>query len=182
MKLTVLGCAGTYPGPDRACAAYLIGHAGYRLLLDCGNGSLSNLQQTCDVADVDAVLLSHLHPDHFADLYGLYYARRFHPAGVRPVDVYAPAGAAAVIAQLLGDDPAFAQVCRFQEAAAGERLALGPLQVSLHAADHPVECLASRVEADGHVLAYSGDTGPTPRLDAAARDADLFVCDATWLE
>ena len=182
MRLYVCGSAGTYAGPRRACAGYLVEHDGYRLLLDCGNGVLTNLQLACDVSDVDAVLVSHLHPDHFADLYGLCYALRFHPSGERSVPVYAPAGAERQLGQLVDDPAAFARTLRFATVAAGDRLALGPLDVSLHPADHLVECVASRVEAGGAVVAYSGDSGPTPTLDAAAADADVFVCDATWLE
>ncbi|HVL97746.1 MAG TPA: MBL fold metallo-hydrolase [Egibacteraceae bacterium] len=182
LTLTVLGSSGTHPGPARACASYLVEHEGYRLLLDCGNGSLANLQQRFDVADIDALLVSHLHPDHFVDLYGLYYARRFHRDGPLPLPVYAPVGAAGFIGRLLGSDEEFRGVCRFTESAAGETLDLGPLTVRLHAADHPVETLAPRVEAGGRVLAYSGDSGPTPALVDCARDADLFLCDATWLD
>ncbi|MBA2529218.1 MAG: MBL fold metallo-hydrolase, partial [Euzebyales bacterium] len=154
MRLTVLGCAGTYPGRQRMCSSYLVEHAGYRLLLDCGNGSLANLQRCCDVGDIDAVLISHVHPDHFVDLYGLYYALRFHPDGPRSVPVYAPAGAREYVAQLLDDAAQFASVCRFEVVAAGQELVLGPLAVSLFAAEHPVETLASRVTAGGTVLAY----------------------------
>ncbi|CAN5149745.1 MBL fold metallo-hydrolase [soil metagenome] len=180
--LTVLGSAGTHPGPGRACSSYLVEADGYRLLLDCGNGSLANLQRVADVADVDALLLSHLHPDHFADMYGLYYARRFHPSGQAPVDVYAPAGAEAFVGQLLPTESreSFARLCRFHTAAAGATLHLGPLEVTLFTARHPVEALASRVRHGDDVLAYSGDSADTPELVDCARDAGLFVCDATW--
>lgn len=180
--LTVLGSSGTYPGPAQACSSFLVEHDGYRLLLDCGNGSLTNLQQRIGIADVDAVLLSHLHHDHFADLYGLYYARRFQPGGPLPLPVYAPAGAQAFMGQLLGSDEHFPRVCRFTTAAAGDTLTLGPLTVRLFAARHPVEALATRVEAGGRVLAYSGDSAPAATLVDCAQDADLFVCEATWLE
>ncbi|MBW3602136.1 MAG: MBL fold metallo-hydrolase [Actinobacteria bacterium] len=181
--LTILGSAGTHPGPGRACSSYLVEADDYRLLLDCGNGSLANLQRVADVADVDALLLSHLHPDHFADVYGLYYARRFHPSGQSPVDVYAPPGAEAFLGQLLPADSreSFARLCRFHTAAPGATLELGPLEVTLFAARHPVEALASRVRQGDDVLAYSGDSADTPELVDCARDADVFLCDATWL-
>ncbi|MDP9405211.1 MAG: MBL fold metallo-hydrolase, partial [Actinomycetota bacterium] len=182
LALTVLGCSGTHPGPQRNCSSYLVEHDGYRLLVDCGNGSLGNLTRRCDVADVDALVVSHLHPDHFADLYGLYYALRFHANGPRPLPVYAPAGAPEFIGRLLDDVDTFTATCRFTAARAGDVLELGPLSVTLFAAAHPVETLALRVEAAGAVLAYSADSAPTPALSDAARDADLFVCDATWLE
>lgn len=182
MKLHVFGSSGTRPGPARACASYLVEHDGYRLLLDCGNGSLANLQQRFDVADVDAVLLSHLHPDHFVDLYGMYYALRFHPAGPRSLRVHAPAGGGDFLAQLLHSDEQFLQVLRFSAHAAGDTLDLGPLRVRLFAATHPIEALAARVESDGTALCYTGDTAASPAIVDAARDVDLLLSDATWLD
>ena len=182
MQLIVLGSAGTHAAPDRMCSSYMVESAGYRLLLDCGNGSLTNLQRRCDVADIDAIIISHLHPDHFADLYGLYYALRFHPQGSKSVPIFAPAGAWEFASQLLDSADIFAQTCRFETAKAGDRLDLGPFDVTLFAANHPVETLASRVETGGKVLAYTGDSASTDQLQHAARDADLFLCDSTWLE
>lgn len=164
------------------CSSYLVEVDGYRLLLDCGNGSLSNLQRRTDVSAVDAIIISHLHPDHFADLYGLYYALRFHPDGPRSVPVYAPKGAWEFASQLLDSADTFAETCRFEVATAGDVLQLGPLHVTLFAANHPVETLASRVEGGGRVLAYTGDSAPSENLHHAARDADLLLADATWLE
>ncbi|MEX0657646.1 MAG: MBL fold metallo-hydrolase [Egibacteraceae bacterium] len=182
LTLTVFGCSGTHIGPTRSCSSYLVQYEDYRLLLDCGNGSLANLQRRIDIDDIDAVLLSHMHADHFADLFSLYYARRLRPDGPLPLDVYGPAGAQAFIAQLLPDDDIFPTVCHFHVAAAGDTLQLGPLSIQLFASNHPIETLASRIEVDGKVLAYSGDSAPTPAMVDCARDADLFVCDATWLE
>ena len=183
-RLVVLGSAGTYASSERACSSYLIEADGYRLLLDCGNGSLSRLQHRCDVADLDAVLITHLHPDHFADLYGLYYALRFHPDGVRSVPVYAPADAQRFIAQLLPPESAelLSASLRFQTAKAGDTLELGPLRVRLFAAAHPIETLAPRIEHTGGIIAYSADSGPSPQIVACASRADLFLCDSTWLE
>ena len=182
MRLTVLGSAGTHVSPVRMCSSYLLEAEDYRLLMDCGNGSLSRLQQRCDVADVDALLISHLHADHFVDVYSLYYALRFHPDGERSLSVYAPRGAQEHIAQLLYDDRAMPEVLSFHAAGAGDVLELGPLRVELFAAAHPVETLAPRVSCRGRVLAYSGDSGPSDQIVACARDADLLLCDSSWLE
>lgn len=182
LQLTVLGCSGTHTGPERMCSSYLLRSDDYRLLLDCGNGSLSNLQRRCDVSDIDAVIISHLHPDHFADLYGLYYALRFHDDGPLSVPVYAPQGSFQFAAQLLDSVDIFAQTCRFSVAKAGDVLQLGPMAVALHAANHPLETLASRVEVDGRVVTYTADSAPAASLVHAARDADLLVADSTWLE
>lgn len=183
-RLTVLGCSGTHCGRGQVCSSYLVDHDGYRVALDLGNGSLSNLQLRTNVADLDAVVLSHLHPDHFVDVFGLYYALRFHPAGEQSVELHAPAGARELILQLLPPDSAetFDRVFRYRPAAAGDTLELGPFTATLFAANHPVETNAIRLAADGKVLAYSGDSGRTPELVACARDADLFVADSSWLE
>jgi ribonuclease BN (tRNA processing enzyme) len=181
VRLTVLGSSGTHPGRDRVCSSYLVEHDGYRLLLDCGNGSLSNLQKVVDVAELDHVLVSHLHPDHFADLYGLYYALRLHPSGALRVPLLAPAGAEAFISRLLpGTD--LAAHLPAMVGSAGQRMELGPFTVELFAAAHPVETLAPRITADGAVLAYSGDSGPTGELVDCAREANAFLCDSSWLE
>jgi ribonuclease BN (tRNA processing enzyme) len=155
-----------------------------RLLLDCGNGSLPNLQQRCDVADLDAVLLSHLHPDHIADIWGLYYARRFHPRGQHSIEVRGPAGTRELLVGVLGEDsgPAFDAVCHVGVAAAGDTFDVGALHVRLFAANHPVETLASRIEVGGRVIAFTADSGPSAELVACARAADLLIADATWLE
>lgn len=183
LALHVCGSAGTHPGPGRACSGYLVDNGETRLLLDCGNGSLANAQRACDLADLDAVLISHLHPDHCVDLFGLYYALRFHPGGQQQVPVYAPAGAEAFLRQMLGEDGArhFGDVCVFHTVAAGDTFQVGGLTVRLTAANHPVETLAARVEADGRAIAYSADTHLAPGVVDAGRDADLFACDATWL-
>lgn len=182
LRFTVIGSAGTHPSRDRVCSSYLVVAEGYRLLLDLGHGALHNLLKVLDPTELDAVLISHLHVDHFADLYGLNYALRFHPSGAARVAVYAPAGARDHIGQLLPDESLERLALDFHEAAAGDALRLGPFEVALHAANHPVETLAARISVDGTVVAYSGDTAPAAGVVDAARGADLFVCDSTWRE
>jgi ribonuclease BN (tRNA processing enzyme) len=183
VKVTVLGSAGSHPGNGRACASYLVSAGDHHLLLDCGNGSVANLLDAVDPAALDAVIISHLHPDHFVDLYGLHYALRFHPTGAKKVDVYAPAGARELMTSLLIGDSAdsFVSHLPVHVAAAGERHELGPFDVELFAAYHPIETLASRIVVDGRIIAYSADSGFTPDLVTCALDADLFICDSTWV-
>lgn len=183
VTVTVLGSAGSHPGNGRACSSYLISGGGGHLLLDCGNGSMANLMDAIDPADLDAIIISHLHPDHFVDLYGLHYALKFHMNRAKKVDVYAPARAREVLrAPLLGDAAdSFVSHLPIHAAEAGEHLALGPFDVDLFAANHSIETLASRVTVEDRVIAYSGDSAETPALVECARDADLFICDSTWL-
>ena len=94
MRLTVLGCAGSFPGPESACSAYLVEAEGFRLLMDFGSGSLSALQRYAGLHAVDAILLTHLHCDHMLDACRYVVVRRYAPDGpYPPLPVYAPAGA-----------------------------------------------------------------------------------------
>jgi ribonuclease BN (tRNA processing enzyme) len=183
VKVTVLGSAGSHPGNGRACSSYLVSAGDHHLLLDCGNGSVANLLDAVYPAALDAVMISHLHPDHFVDLYGLHYALKFHPAGAQIIDVYAPAGAEDVFTRLLLGDSAdsFRHHLPVHVAAAGEQRDIGPFHVELFAANHPVETLASRVTVDGRVVAFSGDSAQSEQIVACAERADLFICDSTWV-
>ena len=104
MKLTVLGCAGSFPGPDSACSAYLVEADGFRLLLDFGTGSLSALQRYASLTAVDAIMLTHLHADHMFDACSYVVVRRYAPDGPYPaIPIYAPAGAAARVGAAYGE-------------------------------------------------------------------------------
>ena len=182
MRLTVLGCSGTYPGPDSPCSGYLVEHDGFRLVLDLGTGALGPLQRSIGLLDIDAVYVSHLHADHCLDLVGLSYARRYHPDGeTRPLPVYGPAGLADRICAAFEAPPPdrLAPVYDFREVPVGTR-SIGPFHVTTARMNHPVECHGLRVEADGRSLVYSGDTGATPRLVALAEGADVLLCEASW--
>src|SRR5690348_7365030 len=105
MRLTVLGCAGSFPGPESACSAYLLEAQGFRLLLDFGSGSLSALQRYAGLDAVDAILLTHLHCHHMSDACDYVVVRRYDPQGPLPkLPVYAPLGAAERIAAAYSTD------------------------------------------------------------------------------
>ena len=93
MRLTIVGCSGSYPGPDSPASCYLLEHDGHRILLDMGNGSVGALHRYGDPYDLDAILISHLHVDHCIDLTSYYVMRTWHPDGAHPcLPVYGPAG------------------------------------------------------------------------------------------
>src|ERR1700689_433235 len=93
MLLTVVGCSGSFPGPESAASCYLLEADGFRLVIDMGNGSLGALQRYAPLFGVDAIALSHLHADHCVDLYSYSVARTYAPAGPQPpIPVYGPAG------------------------------------------------------------------------------------------
>src|SRR5580658_893730 len=96
MRVTVIGCAGSFPGPDSPASCYLLEAEGFRLVIDMGNGALGVLQRYAELFGIDAICLSHLHADHCVDLGAYWVARRYTEAGPRPaIPVYGPRGTAA---------------------------------------------------------------------------------------
>lgn len=184
MRLTVIGCSGSLPGPESPASCYLLEAAGFRLLLDLGSGALGPLQRVIGLHEIDAVLLSHLHPDHCLDLCGLYVARRYGPvSGGGPVPVHGPRGTAERLSAAYGlpEGRDLGGQLAVHEVAAGE-WGLGPFRVTARRVDHPVEAYAYRLEHDGQVLAYSGDCAPCAGLDEVAAGADLALVEAAFVE
>jgi ribonuclease BN (tRNA processing enzyme) len=184
VRLTVLGCAGSFPGPDSACSAYLIEADGFALMLDFGPGSLSALQRYSDLRSVDAILLSHLHCDHMLDACSYVVVRRYSPDGPYPrLPVYAPAGAAQRMAAAYWspDEGPLDDVYEFRTLTAGT-FDLGPFTVTTERVNHPVETYGVRLEHDGRVLTYSADSGVCDALGRLAGGADLFLCEASYLD
>ena len=186
MRLTVVGCSGSFPGPDSPASCYLVEAEGFRMVLDLGNGSLGPLQRVADLDALDAVLLSHLHPDHCLDLCGYHVARTYAPDGPRErrVPVYAPANAPGRLAAAYGAtspqplDRSFA----FTSWRVGEAYELGPFTVTVERVHHSTEAYGMRIEHAGRVLAYSGDTDACPELVHLARNADVLLCEASYEE
>ena len=183
MRLTVLGCAGSFPGPESACSAYLVEAEGFRLLIDFGSGSLSALQRYSDMNGIDAIILTHLHCDHMSDACLYIVVRRYDPAGPQPpIPVYAPLGAAERIsAAYSADNETLDDVYTFYGLQPGT-FPIGPFTVTVDRVNHPVETYGVRVEQGGKILAYSADTAPCEALLRLAAGADLFLCEASYLD
>jgi len=182
MRLTVVGCAGSFPGPDSPASCYLLEHDGRRVLLDLGNGALGPLQRYADLYDIDAVVLSHLHADHCLDLTSYYVARKYRPGGPAPsIPVLGPTGTADRMARAydLPDTPGMAGEFDFRDHVADTEI--GPFRIRTSGANHPVEAYAIRVDAGGGSLVFSGDTGPTDDLVEISRGADLALYEASFL-
>src|SRR4051794_14491007 len=186
MRVTVVGCSGSYPGPESPASCYLVeaddadGRT-WRVLLDLGSGALGALHRYVDPLAVDAVLLSHLHADHCLDLAGYYVLRKYHPTGPQPrIPVWGPVGTADRMARAydLPADPGMHHEFDFREW--DGRVDLGPFTVEPVEVNHPVPAFGLRVSADGTTLAYTGDTGPCAALDDVARDADLLLAEASF--
>lgn len=184
MRVTVIGCAGSFPGPQSPASCYLIEHDGFRLVLDLGNGALGVLQRYVDLDAIDAIMLSHLHADHCLDMCGLYVAQRYHPAGARPrIPVWGPRGTASRLARAydLPESPGMTSEFDFHDLVAGDH-AIGPFTVNAARVNHPVEAYGLRVSAGGHAIAYSGDTGESAALVDLARGVDVAVFEASCLQ
>lgn len=189
MRLTIVGCAGSYAGPDSPASSYLLEaeHDGgtYRLVMDLGSGALGALQRHVDPREVDAVVLSHLHPDHCIDLCGFFVFSKYHPTGaLRPIPVWGPDETAAYMARAHGPDSSTGMGDQFDFRAwrTGEPVVLGPFTVTPVLVDHPVQAYALKVQAGDATLVYSGDTGPTEALAALADGADVLLCEASFVE
>jgi ribonuclease BN (tRNA processing enzyme) len=182
VRLTVIGCSGSFPGPDSPASCYLVEAEGFRLLLDLGNGALGALQRYCGLYDVDAICLSHLHADHCLDLCSYTVARLYAPDGARPpIPVYGPPGTADRMTRAYSAEPGTEVRAAFDfvTLAPGSR-GIGPFRVTADHMNHPVETFGFRLEHGGRRLAYSADTGESAALQALARDADLLLCEASF--
>ena len=178
----MLGGCGAWPAAGQACSGYLLEHDGFRLLIDPGYAVLPRLLRLVDATDVDAVLVSHRHPDHCADLNPLLRARALRDDGPpAPLPVFALPGALDAVLALdrpgLLDDAI--EVHAFE---AGESFAVGPLAVHSRALPHSVPNAGVRVTSGGRSLVYTGDAAPDPVLVELARDADVLLAEASFVD
>jgi ribonuclease BN (tRNA processing enzyme) len=174
LAITVLGCDGSYPGPGGAASGYLLTCEGCSVWLDAGSGTLANLQRHVRLEDLDGVVLSHAHLDHWTDLEHLAIACRY-VIGRRGVPVYAPAG----LRELARPDDD--GTLDWHLIGAQLPVNIGPFHLAFSPTDHPVPTLAMRIEAGGRVVGYSADTGPGWELSELGADLDLALCEATFL-
>lgn len=178
MRLTVLGACGAFPAVGDACSGYLVEADGFRLLMDVGYATMPRLLSSLPASSVDAVVISHGHPDHCADLNPLLRARALRDDPAPSLPVYAPPRALDAVLAL--DRPGMlASAISLSTFAPGEGFELGPFAVSTFDLPHFTPNAGIRLAAGGRSLAYTGDTGPSPSVVALARDADVFLAEAT---
>jgi ribonuclease BN (tRNA processing enzyme) len=179
MRLTVLGACGAWPAAGQACSGYLVEHDGYRLLLDLGYATVPRLLRRITADQADAVFISHGHPDHCADLNPLLRARALRDDPAPPLPMYALPGALDAVLAL--DRPGMLDAAYdLRDITPGARLDIGPFRVETRLLPHSVPNTGVRLEVGDRVLAYTGDTGPSPEVVALARDADLLLAEATY--
>ncbi|GAA3428698.1 MBL fold metallo-hydrolase [Streptosporangium sandarakinum] len=182
MKVTIVGCSGSFPGPDSPSSCYLLEAEGFRMLLDFGNGSLGALQRHIGLYDVDAICLSHLHADHCLDMCSYHVVRTYSPKGPHPrVPVHAPADAPLRLARAydMPAEPGMETSFDFAPLTPGT-FEVGPFRVTAAPMNHPVETYGFRVSYGGRSVAYSADTGETDELVRLAAGADLLLCEASF--
>lgn len=178
-RLTVLGSSGTYAGVDNACSGYLVRAGGVTVMVDAGPGTLSNLQRHAAVTDLDAIVVTHAHPDHWGELPVMRNALRYvHGRSEVPLHTTAE------VLELLDLVTRGRLVPTFRPhvIADGSEFTIGPARFRCSRTDHPPETLAVRIDCDGASMAYSADTGPGWSASELGRDVDLLVCEATLLD
>lgn len=194
VRLTILGCSGSIPGPNANASGYLIEADGFVLGLELGNGTMSELQAVRSPFDLDALVLSHLHPDHCADFSALTVVRRYHPerpdaALGRParLPVYGPDDLEQRLVNLYAPNEAeraetdLTDVYQFLPLP-DKVETIGPFEVMALPVYHPTPAYGLRISHGGRTLAYTGDTGVCPALDELAADADVLLSEASWTD
>jgi len=195
MMLTIVGCSGSASGPNSAAASYLV-QAPYEsrtfsLVLDLGPGAFGALYRYLSPREVDAIALSHLHPDHCLDLCALYVAANYSTRERWPRRaVYGPLGTAARMTRAYGGtgsqaaDESAGIATYFDYVDWRPEQHIGPFDVRTARVAHPVETYAVRIEerATGGSLVYSGDTGPCPALVELATGADCLLVESAFMD
>ena len=179
MELTVLGCSGSFGAPGGgACSGYLLREGATSVWVDCGNGTFGHLQEHIAVEDLTAVVLTHGHPDHCVDIYGLHVLLRYG-LGRENLPVFAPEGLEKFLLSLVSD---WGNAFDWRAVGEGDRAKVGDIALKFSRTDHPPPTYAVEATApDGHRLIYTADTGPDWSVDAFAPGAELVLSEATYL-
>jgi ribonuclease BN (tRNA processing enzyme) len=183
VELTVLGAAGTWPPPGGETCGYLLRHDDTAIWLDAGTGTFARLQEHVGVDDVDAIVISHGHPDHFVDVIPCFYARHYGHLGKPGLPFYSPDGFMNLAGLLVSENgrDVMREAYAFSEVGPGDTFSIGPFAFTTFEMTHiGVPSMGYRIEAGGVVLAYTGDTGPCDPVIDMARGADLLLAEATY--
>ncbi|MFP7696600.1 MBL fold metallo-hydrolase [Trueperella sp. LYQ143] len=201
MKLTIIGCSGSMSGKNSPASSYLVqaqgrddagGERTWSLIMDFGPGAMGHLLRYVDPARIDAMMLSHLHADHCADIVGMQVYRRWYPEGaLPPIAVFSP-GDGLARTRGIADDPAtedYAGEFQFQQVCHGDTVRIGPFHVEFFDSWHSVPTLAMRITGPSEddpsrdvVLTFTGDTDLCQTVVDAARGADLLLSEAAFEE
>ncbi len=186
MKLTVVGCSPAWPNPGGAQSGYLVEESG-RALLDCGPGVLPRLREQEGWPQVNAIVITHFHLDHWGDLVPWTFGAMFGPGRDSPKpELWLPPGGMSelgLFGEKFGVPGMFSEAFASREYADGESFETCGLTITpVRVPHYQLQTFAMRVSDGSATLAYSGDSAPSPQLAEVARDADLFLCEATLKE
>ncbi len=181
MRLDVLGSAGTYPTADRPASGYVVSAGTTHVLCDAGFGTFAELTRRMDPDQLDAVVLSHRHPDHCVDFLALHHALSYGPYQRRGLLVFCAPGVEDRLADFLGagEGHVFFDVFDFHEVGETNHVTVGSIDLRFAVTSHRVPTIATRFEAAGRSLAYSADTGPGGGYPELCEDADVMLCEAS---
>lgn len=178
LSVTILGCSGTWSGPDQACSGYLLRSPTTTIWMDCGPGTLAGLQRHVPLEELDGIVVSHSHPDHWVELPVTANALRY---GLGLADLGLPLLCTAATADL------FRAVCGYDArptfettvVADGATATIGDIDLTFSGTDHSVETMAVRADHGGGSIAYTADTGPGWSLASLGEGIDVALVEAT---
>ncbi|RBW69301.1 MBL fold metallo-hydrolase [Bacillus taeanensis] len=175
MKVTILGQWGGFPKVNGASSGYLFQHEGFNLLVDCGSAVLSKVQNYIEVEELDAVILSHYHPDHIADIGPLQHGRLVkHHLGKKQINlpIYGH-----TFNQLEFSRLTYKTFTRGVPYNPDEPLKVGPFTITFMKTKHPVDCYAMRITDGYSTVVYTADSSYLASFISFSKDADLFLCE-----
>ena len=182
MKLQVVGSSGTFPVPGRPASGYLIEQSGTRVWCDAGPGTFVNLP--VDSYMIDAIVISHQHPDHCSDVFTAFHTWTYCPDPRTNVPIYAPQAVWDRVSGFLdgGQGSRLRETFDFTPVWTGDVVEIGDLSVSFVEMDHSVPTVGSRWEAENRTLFFTGDTGPKGDWQDMVRGVDLLLSEAAYQE
>ena len=183
MQIKILGTQSPYNTEGHNCPGFFIQDGNNRILLDCGSGSHSLLKYPIDLQNL-SVIISHLHRDHYNDIYNLQYASFvFHNQKriEKPIDIYMPRTPSTIVEDIKSETNAFA---RYDEIDEFKQIKIGDINISFCRTDHPAETYAIKLRIGDRTIVYTSDTSYSAkdRITEFAKNSDFLICESSLLK
>ncbi|MDA8081984.1 MAG: MBL fold metallo-hydrolase [Actinomycetota bacterium] len=182
MQLNIIGSAGSYPAPASTCSSYLVRSEKTSILLDAGNGSQSHLYGVIEPGELSAVVISHSHMDHFADLIGIYHYLKYAFPPKSPIPIFSTGEVLEKVKYLVGPGLIDRSIFNLNEIAPGSEIQIDHMLMRFYHANHPVPTLITRLRDHYSSMCYGADGDLSEGLLAASKDSDLLLGESTWVE